>query len=69
MANTVTSHISRRANVISPMCLSVWVCGGYVVHHFNSIELCCAPSTVLFSMVNQGFGPNFLSDHVVCAAY
>ncbi len=33
--------------VISPVCVSVcvWVCGAYVVQHFNGTELHCAPST------------------------
>ena len=27
------------------VCLCVWVCGTYFVHHFNGTELCCAPPT------------------------
>ena len=30
------------------VCLCVcpcWVCGSYIVHHFNGTEFCCAPST------------------------
>ncbi len=41
----ITSHISRRDNIFGPVRLCVWVCGTYVVHHFNSTGLCCAPPT------------------------
>ncbi len=27
------------------VCLSVWLCGTYIVHHFNNTEISCAPST------------------------
>ena len=40
--------------------LAVWLCGTYVVHHFNGTELCCAPSTCVVHHDAQG-GPTFLA--------
>ncbi len=32
-------------NTFGPsICLSICICGTYIVHHFNGTELCCAPS-------------------------
>ena len=47
--------------VIESVFLFFWVCGTYVVHHFNGLELPCAPSTcivhhrpALCTMVHRG---------------
>ncbi len=39
----ITSHVSGQGNRIGPVC--VWVCGTYIVRHFDSTELHCASST------------------------
>ena len=42
-------------------CTCLWVCGTYVVYHFNGTELHCAPTSIvhhwprLCTMVHQGF--------------
>ncbi len=33
--------ISGQGNRIGPVCLCFWVCGTFVVHHFNGTELRC----------------------------
>ncbi len=39
--------VSVRGNRISPICvcLGVWVCESYIVHHLNGTGLRCAPPT------------------------
>ena len=47
---------------------SMWVCGTYVVHHFDSAELCCAPLTCVVHHHSWG-RPNFfitnMQNHLV----
>ena len=50
-----TSH-HRGMCCETTFCVSVknhWVCGTYIVHHFNGTKLCCAPSTCICIMHNR----------------
>ncbi len=43
-----------RALICITLCLSVWVCGSYVVHHLNGTGLRCAPPTCVVHHSAQG---------------